>query len=630
MVRPTLLVELQKADGTWVDVSAYVSMVDGVSFTRGRSDEDSQPDAGSCGVTFEALDGRFTHGDATYDCRVGQPILVSVGVAASSALGWDPADTWPAGEGWPWSAGPLVRRFFGYVDSWPTTWDDPFGTLVSTTVEAFDDFARASRRPLGSMVTETILQGSPSAYYPLSEEEGATSAGDTSGNGVGPLVKVAGTVTFGGGTGPTDGQTSVLLGAGGVLRRQGGTFGNVAGDHALGCFYAGTVAGDTLVRAYTRNMAVIELGIGGTGKAVATIISAYSTTPLVQVVSPSAVNDGLVHRIDVIYTATSGDYALWVDGASVATAAGGTGANTTAAALTTLDVGEDTNLGPSSVSHVTVGLVDPANVFDVHEASSGFSGDLSTDRAVRLWQFYAPTSMPAAAGGRTLLRQEPVEGSSSVVEAIQSVMTSEGGVAFIKPFPAPGPKEPLLKVLTFADLVQAATTAVTPIPGDLVAVPTVTVDGKDILNDVTGSRFGGAEQRVTDATSVESHGTYAGGLPELMVSDGEVLDRLHWEVQTNKDPRPRLTSLAVDVQSADTYQAQQVAGLDVGSRLQVSLLPATSPVGTTADLIVQGWTETLGRDQWTWEATTSAASDLQVWLLDNATWGVLGTAKLGY
>jgi hypothetical protein len=239
--------------------------------------------------------------------------------------------------------------------------------------------------------------------------------------------------------------------------------------------------------------------------------------------------------------------------------------------------------------------------------------------------------MPAAAGGRTLLRQEPVEGSSSVVEAIQSVMTSEGGVAFMKPFPAPGPKEPLLKVLTFADLVQAATTAVTPIPGDLVAVPTVTVDGKDILNDVTGSRFGGAEQRVTDATSVESHGTYAGGLPELMVSDGEVLDRLHWEVQTNKDPRPRLTSLAVDVQSADTYQAQQVAGLDVGSRLQVSLLPATSPVGTTADLIVQGWTETLGRDQWTWEATTSAASDLQVWILGDATWGVLGsTTRLGY
>ena len=100
MTRPTLKVELQKLDGTWVDVSSYVSLAAGVSITRGRGDEDSQPDAAELRLTFEATDKRFTHGDSTYGCRAEQPIYVAVivnGVTYPRFVG--SVASWPSGLG---------------------------------------------------------------------------------------------------------------------------------------------------------------------------------------------------------------------------------------------------------------------------------------------------------------------------------------------------------------------------------------------------------------------------------------------------------------------------------------------------------------------------------------------------
>jgi len=63
------------------------------------------------------------------------------------------------------------------------------------------------------MLEEEVLSHSPSAYYTLSEPEGSTSAGDTSGNQARPLV-ASGTgtpVQFGAGTGPVDGMTAAVF-----------------------------------------------------------------------------------------------------------------------------------------------------------------------------------------------------------------------------------------------------------------------------------------------------------------------------------------------------------------------------------------------------------------------------------
>ena len=69
------------------------------------------------------------------------------------------------------------------------------------------------KRPMRSMLEQEILLDTPTAYYTLGEPEGATSAGDTSGNGLASLT-IAGTgaaLTFGTSTGPADGLPAPTL-----------------------------------------------------------------------------------------------------------------------------------------------------------------------------------------------------------------------------------------------------------------------------------------------------------------------------------------------------------------------------------------------------------------------------------
>ena len=182
----------------FVDVSSWVVGNAGIQIVRGRLDEYATVSPGTCTLTFDNTDGRFTAGYA------GSPWFPNVKIRKKLRVTYrDPA-------------GPIFYRFTGYVEEWPTAW--PAGKDYSEAqVTAVDRFKRlGDRAPFKSVIEEEYLSDNPYAYYTLGEPALSTLAGDTSKNGRNPLTIAqlgsGGTLTFGSGVGPpTDSLTAAVL-----------------------------------------------------------------------------------------------------------------------------------------------------------------------------------------------------------------------------------------------------------------------------------------------------------------------------------------------------------------------------------------------------------------------------------
>lgn len=96
-------------------------------------------------------------------------------------------------------------------------------------------------------------------------------------------------------------------------------------------------------------------------------------------------------------------------------------------------------------------------------------------------------------------------------------------------------------------------------------------------------------------------------------------------------PDPRIDGLTFDLTTTtSTAKDVSILGLDVGARVDVSPLPTAAPTSSLS-LVVEGLAERITTDEWELQLTTSPFSVAQVWLLGDATNGVLGTTtRLDY
>jgi hypothetical protein len=145
-------------------------------------------------------------------------------------------------------------RFDGYVNEWPVAWEggDAQAIVGITCTDLFKRLGLIA--PMRSLLEEEMLALDPDIYYTLSEPEGSTSAGDTSGNGWrsmaifpdNPGAAGRGTVTFAATEGPgVDGLPAVqfLVGGGFTGDTTQGKHLQVAlppgsGGYAIGLWFA--------------------------------------------------------------------------------------------------------------------------------------------------------------------------------------------------------------------------------------------------------------------------------------------------------------------------------------------------------------------------------------------------------
>lgn len=602
---------------TWTDITQWVDLTDKIRITRGASDELSQTQVGTLGLTLDNSDGRFTPGNATSPyypfVRPGCPIRVSKTVGATT-----------------------YRRFYGAVYDWNQEWH---GLQDEVRIAASDLFKLlGGDEALQALVVEEVLQLGPLAYYPLSEPSGSTSAGDIAGAGAGSLsiaqVGSGGTLEFGEGTGPgADGLTAPLFTpasatAGKYLTGDmGARFAEESSIYSLfmECWFSTTTTGRVLfsARSDTGQYQIIFSLESGTGKLrVQWTVFGGALVDFGDAVTTSAnLADGAQHHF--VYDENTGE--IFIDGNPL----GMTVLVDGMFGLRHLSVGVygGDRLWSGTISHVALhapASAPPiASFLDHYTAGSdGFSGEDADDRVLRL-AGYAGIGAVSPSGDFSPVASQG-EGGQTALEMMRQVESTEGGKLACD-------RGTASLIFQSRSVRYNTTPAVTLSYADLETGDVEsTIDDQKLTNTVTASRPGGATQRVASDSSRLAYGPKRQELTLLKLTDGEVLDAAWWTVSRYADPQPEIRQVPVEAYTMGDATFGALLAADISTVFSITGMPATAPT-PTATVTVEGYVEAIGQSSHRLDFYTSRTNTDSVWVLDSSTYSVLGsTTRLAY
>jgi len=498
-------------------------------------------------------------------------------------------------------------RFTGHVKSWPVAWPATVSTFATVRLSATDAQARAERRVLRSVVEEEILEDSPSAYYTLGEPADAVSAGDTSGAQA-PALTQTGTgtnVVFGSATGPgTDGLTAATFAGGQYL-----TSGTSITTSVLECFFSRSGApgtGEVLLGSSGGGV----IGIGTDGKI---------HTSAADLSSP-VVTDGATHHLSW----QSGHVLL--DGVDI----GSPTSTPSATSVLTVGYGVGAAGGPSAVfsgviAHVAAfsTLSTTRGAAHATAGSTGFAGESGTARITRLAGY---ANLPVGTLDTSLTNVAFIDFTNSEAwPTLQDAVDAEGGVAFVNGsgnLTFHNRNKVSLKTAPDLTLDKAYVTAdVQPV-----------TDDQQILNYVEATASAtGVPQLARSTTSETSHGRYSDSKTYLVLTDAEALDRANWAIANFAEPTTRYGTLTINLYRMTLAQQKTVLdALDINCWLRITSMPSQTPGSTTADVVVEGWTEEVSSDSWLIRCNVVSRSLFNVGIYDDATYGVFDSAVARY
>ena len=132
--------------------------------------------------------------------------------------------------------------------------------------------------------------------------------------------------------------------------------------------------------------------------------------------------------------------------------------------------------------------------------------------------------------------------------------------------------------------------------GHIAAPPEPTDDDQRLINRVALTRTGGGSATVEDTTSIAKSGVYSSESTVNLADDDQLLDQAGWRLHLGTLDDVRWPRIELQLHS-NTSLIKDWCKVRVGSRITISNPP--DQVGVEdLDLIVEGWTETLGT--WTW------------------------------
>lgn len=612
----TPVVQLLVGVGYTTDITSLLSIKLPVSVTRGRSDEfsDVQPS-----VMTLTLDISTTTPPAAL--VVGAPIRLRATVN-----------------------GVTTNRFTGTVDSVTVNWPSDSGASSTVTVTGVDLMASLNRRKLPATLTATIMAAAPSVYWPMHEAEGATSAGDLSGKG-GPPLMVAqrgtgGTFSMGSG----DGAPTQSLGCA-TFERASATAGPYLtttltsalpvappGTYNWGFLVtfvvaSSTVAAQTFVRLRRPDTEPQDgaplLDIGCDGSGYLRVSSAFKAG--VTNSSTIQVCDGLPHHVSVFGVAVPGSPEIFT---TVWRIDGGVGAHLGGAVstggtpwpgVTVVEVGGSLSTGANQASASISDLAyfpisAPTTATDDigKAATTGFTTDRTDQRIGRYLDWLGITARSLETGAVTATAHQDTTDLSPVA-AMNAVAATERGLVFVD---ASGQVTFHSRTHRYGTLWTALLDA-----DALDESLTFTTDTQSLINKVTASRPFGSTVTFSDPSSITAYGEYPtevellisgqqapptpGSIPAVTNSGAlEAFAAAAWMVNTNSTPRPRVSTVGVDLLTQTPAIAAQMQALELGSLIGLIGLPSQAPSGALS-LFVEGWTETISLGEWTMQLNTS-------------------------
>lgn len=528
-------------------------------------------------------------------------------------------------------------RFYGMVNEWPLDWE---GLYATTTVTCTDLFKWLSRQPtLQPMLVQEILLDEPSAYYPLSEPDTSTSAGDLSGTGAGPLVitqaGAGGTLAFGGADGPpADGLTCVTVTpstatAGKYMVADlGADFMDSSGTpftytYVEAWFSTSTASRTLLALRSTDGQYVLTLGLNASGFITVTGVADGSVLTS-QTVGAANLADGKMHHV----TYGQQTDAVYVDGVLVGNAT----LIPAMADLRYLHVGGNNGAGlwSGTIAHVAAypaHVLASSELSDHYEAGvDGYTGETADVRMARLASYAGVDSVTIV--GSTF---DPVasqgEGGQTAREMMRTVEATEGGKLFAeRDF--------------FGFAFQSRDVRYNPDPSTetfTVSYPDLERDSvhfddddQKLVNIVIASRPGGATQRFKNDHSLVAYGPYEQQLDIIKTTDNKVADAANWILSRFADPESEVREVSIDAYSLARADYRAILDAGISSFFTVTNLPSQAP-SSEITCVVEGYTETIKQASHVLGFHCSRADTDSVWVLDDTTYSVLGsTTRLAY
>jgi hypothetical protein len=604
---------------TWTDITAYV-LPDGdgaspITITFGRQDEDTDVTPTTVSFILVNDDGRFTPGNASspYYPHVDVDVRIRVSVTFG---------------------GITYNRADALVDEWTVGYSDG-ASLVG--VSATDKLGRAGQMPLQSMVIEETLLDSPVGYWTMQEIAGSVSFGDVTGKQQ-PAVPVysttpvtAGTVTSGDSQSVVDGLTVVTLAdqtdSDGVALSY-----PVPGIASLTAFTV-ELWFDTAATDGTPAWPFWLFGVASTGTAqfnlqintgaTVTLTATGSQGTTATLSSVADVVDGGVHHVMASYDGTT--LTLMVDTVAQTTplAAGAipvpVGTGFYAGNSPTFNAGLD---GALMLVALYTSVLSQTRYLVHHNAGlSNLSGETTAQRMTRLASYRAGYSSQVLDTALATVGMDTLA-AETLQAAYLAVGDSEGGVVFVDGSGS-------LDMRSRSRLFNPATALTLDASLEQITTDvTFVLSRQTVLNDVTITRTGGADQRYFDATSVAARGTYATSVALNLGSDLQALFEATWRVANNLQPRVSSPTVTIDLltepSTAVVAAALSLLPLD---RVTLVNLPSTAP---GIDGVVGGWTETLAVDQWTLQLNLTPVLHSIVEVEGDAAHGIGSTAIMAY
>jgi len=586
----------------WNDISEYVYSRDRVIIRRGRTSPRGSIDPGTCTLTLDNRDGRFSPRNPT------SPLYGLIGRNTPMRVSLDGS-----------------VRFYGEVSEWPVKWDAA-GADVYIPITASGILRRLGQgaSPLQSTMRRGIDSATdPVAYWPCEEGEAASSIASGL-DGVRPM-RVSGSPEFASYTGFYGSDALPVLGAASLRGVVPGYTAGAGGVRLLMAFpAAGTLANGTVLIAAnatgTGRRWELQYETGG-----ALSLHAFDEDDA-ETYDSGAIGfavDGLALQVGFGMEQNGADVDWRIDTYGQleewASALTDTAAGVTIGRITSVTLGPGKNLTGVAVGHVLVSS-SVTSVFDLSGPYNAYSGEGADDRFERLCTENGITEVKTG--------DQPVsmgfQGRKTLVELLQEVEDVDGVIREAR-------VQAGLYYRTTTDITNQDSIITLDYETDMMAPFEPTDDDQTLRNRVTATRYLGSSATAEDSTSALGTGTppagvglYDEAVTLSLARDDQAADHAAWRVHLGTWDEARYSTAHVSL--ARNY-ADRVAikSIDISWPIAVENLPAWLPPGPVR-LMVIGYEETAAQFEWDITYYCVPADQWDVLELEDATWGFIDTA----
>ena len=580
-------IEIETAPGTWLDITADVYQRDGLTITRGRSDEQSQASPQRMSFTIDNRTGKYSPRNplSVLYGKIGRNTPVRCKIDSGA-----------------------FTRFYGDIPGLAPLWDEAHADNF-IPVEAYGILRRLGQGqpPVSNALRDWIVpQSTLAAYYPLLGGESTKYSQNLAPGKTGSFIGSTGAAfQYGVEMGAPWLGTGMLLNATGDIPYMQGTGNAIASNAAFDFVFQSLAMGVLDIQLWPTLDNYFNLRLNTSADACTTQVSYYDdnvgTLNETATGVITALQDTELHTCRFELNTVAGpniNYLVYIDGVLIDSGSNSLGQTLTRIPIFRFHYSRFINQTYVNLAHLTLWADNTAanipDVEDYHDAAMAYQGETALDRITRVCTDGGIPIITAGVAADSMPMGPQF--TESRLEQIRDCESTDMGL-LLEQQNAPG-----LHYLSRTSLYnQAAQFTLRYNLGEVVAPLEPTDDDQITRNDVTASRREGGSDRYTVDTGPLSTqdppdgvGRYETDVTVNPETDGFLQGIAAWHANIGTLDKARWPSVTVNLNNPllSPVMAGAIKDADIGDRFIITGLQKAF-VYDDISLIIVGYTETI-------------------------------------